>query len=225
MGCGMSMVKYILFIFNLICALCGIAVLAVGIGFLLKYDNILKAFEDLNVNVAPVLFIIVGSAIFLIAFFGCCGAIRESHCMVSTYAGFLFVLLVVQIVIGVLVFTNVAEVQRAAERFLRNLWKNRSEHKIFWDNIQRSLQCCGLNSALEWVPNTPPSCCEPNVIECVALVNAYQTGCSQRLNEFIGSTGNVFGSVALIVAGVQLVGFIFACCLANNIRNHSRRYA
>lgn len=33
---------------------------------------------------APYGFIVVGSLVFLIAFFGCCGAIRESHCMVST---------------------------------------------------------------------------------------------------------------------------------------------
>lgn len=64
--------------------LCGIALVSVGLAFLLKYDDILKSFEELNVNVAPYGFIAIGSLIFLIAFFGCCGAIRESHCMVST---------------------------------------------------------------------------------------------------------------------------------------------
>lgn len=64
--------------------LCGIALIAVGVGFLLKYDEVLDAFRDVNVNVAPIAFIVIGSAIFLIAFFGCCGAIFESECMVST---------------------------------------------------------------------------------------------------------------------------------------------
>lgn len=58
--------------------------IAVGVGFLLKYDDVLEAFKDVNVNVAPIAFIVIGAAIFLIAFFGCCGAIFESECMVST---------------------------------------------------------------------------------------------------------------------------------------------
>ena len=33
---------------------------------------------------APVLFIIVGVVIFLVAFFGCCGAVKESNCMMLT---------------------------------------------------------------------------------------------------------------------------------------------
>jgi CD63 antigen len=33
---------------------------------------------------APMLFIIVGVVIFLVAFFGCCGAIKENNCMMMT---------------------------------------------------------------------------------------------------------------------------------------------
>lgn len=33
---------------------------------------------------APMLFIIVGVVIFLVAFFGCCGAVRENNCMMIT---------------------------------------------------------------------------------------------------------------------------------------------
>ena len=33
---------------------------------------------------APMLFIIVGVVIFLVAFFGCCGAIKENNCMMIT---------------------------------------------------------------------------------------------------------------------------------------------
>lgn len=33
---------------------------------------------------APMLFIIVGVVIFLVAFFGCCGAVRENSCMMLT---------------------------------------------------------------------------------------------------------------------------------------------
>jgi len=224
MSCGVAIVKFILFVFNLICALCGIALIAVGVGFLLKYEDVLDAFKDINVNVAPIAFIVIGSAIFLIAFFGCCGAIFESECMISTYAVLLFLLLVAQIVIGVLIFTNKREVQQLTERTLQNLWKERKNHVVFWDTIQKGLKCCGLTHSTDWILSTPLSCCEPNVIECVALVNAYGTGCSKALNELIGNGSTVFGSTAIAVAAVELIGFIFACILSNHIRNYKRRY-
>jgi len=224
MSCGIAIVKFVLFVFNLVCALCGIALIAVGVAFLLRYDDVLDAFKDINVNVAPIAFIVIGSAIFLIAFFGCCGAIFESECMVLTYAVLLFLLLVAQIIIGVLVFTNKREVQRVSERMLNNLWRDRQNHRAFWDTIQQGLKCCGFKSATEWIPNTPASCCEQNAIECVALVNAYSDGCAQSLQQVIESGSKLFGGAAIAVAGIELIGFIFACCLSNHIRNYRRRY-
>ncbi|XP_031620696.1 23 kDa integral membrane protein-like isoform X2 [Contarinia nasturtii] len=224
MGCGIAIVKFILFVFNLICALCGIALIAAGVGTLLKYEDVLDAFKDMNVNTVPVVFIIIGAAIFLVAFFGCCGAIFESECMILTYAVLLFLLLVAQIVVGVLVFTNKREVQRLSERILNNLWRDRLNHRAFWDTIQQGLKCCGLHNPSEWIPNTPSSCCEPNLIECLALANAYPQGCAESLHDLINDGSTLFGSTAIGVAVVELVGFIFACCLSNHIRNYKRRY-
>lgn len=76
----MTFVSFLFYILQL----CGIALITVGAGFLLKYEEILDAFKEAKVNVAPIALIAIGSVILLIAFFGCCGAIRESHCMVST---------------------------------------------------------------------------------------------------------------------------------------------
>jgi len=220
------MVKYILFIFNLICALCGIALLAVGIGYLLKFEELMDRFEESNVRVAPILFIILGSLIFLIAFFGCCGAIRESHCMVSTYASFLFLLLVAQIVIGVLVFMNVDNIQEYFRRKMVHLWNDRANNQHFWEFIQSEIRCCGLNEPEDWRGNYPKECCPRDTINCGPTAsNFYRTGCLPKLKGLVGETSTIFGSVALAVAGVQFIGFIFACCLANNIRNRSRRYA
>lgn len=33
---------------------------------------------------APVILIIVGLIVFVVAFFGCCGAVKENHCMIIT---------------------------------------------------------------------------------------------------------------------------------------------
>lgn len=48
-------------------------------------------------------------------------------------------MLVAQIVVGVLVFTNKREVQRLSENILNNLWRDRQNHRAFWDTIQQAV--------------------------------------------------------------------------------------
>lgn len=71
--------------------LCGIAILAIGIVYYIQIDELQKLFQDQNVIAAPITFIVIGSIIFVISFFGCCGAIRESHCMTFTVSLFFFI--------------------------------------------------------------------------------------------------------------------------------------
>lgn len=64
--------------------LIGIAWIAAGAAVLLRYEPILDVLKESQVNIVPIVAIVIGSIMLLISFFGCCGAIRESHCMVST---------------------------------------------------------------------------------------------------------------------------------------------
>jgi len=225
MGCGMSMVKYILFVFNLLCALGGIAILAVGVAFFLRVGDIEKVFEDWNVQVVPILFMVIGGIIFIIAFFGCCGAIKESHCMTVTYSTFLMVMLIAQIALAIVVFVYIGDLQTATQPIIERLWSRHNEEagRQVWDGIQTTLQCCGLNDRNDFATNLPNSCC-PSGGTC-SVANAFPVGCRSALYDFIYTSGNIIGAVALGVAGIELIGFIFACCLANSIRNQSRRYA
>lgn len=36
----------------------------------------------------PIVLIIVGIIVFVVAFFGCCGAVKENHCMIVTVSPF-----------------------------------------------------------------------------------------------------------------------------------------
>ena len=48
----------------------------------------------------PIFLMIVGGVIFLVAFMGCCGAWKESKCLIYTYAFFLAIILVAQVMIN-----------------------------------------------------------------------------------------------------------------------------
>lgn len=63
--------------------LAGIALIGLGVAAQLHISAITDL-ADGNLEVAPISSMVVGSIVFLVAFFGCCGAIRESNCMLVT---------------------------------------------------------------------------------------------------------------------------------------------
>ena len=94
--------------------LAGAALLGVGIWFLVDPNalNFLKiasvSASDDMVKAASITVIVVGSIVFLTGFLGCCGAFKESPCMLTTYAVILIILLIMEVVAGILavVFRN-----------------------------------------------------------------------------------------------------------------------
>jgi CD63 antigen len=76
---------YFVFIFQI----SGIAILVVGalIQDYFNYPNVIGG----NFNIGPVLLIILGVIVFVVAFFGCCGAVKENHCMIMTVSWLAFV--------------------------------------------------------------------------------------------------------------------------------------
>lgn len=71
----------------LLLQLCGLAILVVGVLMHLNLKHFSEVVEQ-NVIFPSVTLIVVGSIIFVVAFFGCCGAIRESQCMTITVSIF-----------------------------------------------------------------------------------------------------------------------------------------
>lgn len=70
---------------NLRFQIAGGAILAVGVLLKLKNDDIQNFIPDkYHLALPPVLMIIIGSIIFITAFFGCCGAVKENTCMLIT---------------------------------------------------------------------------------------------------------------------------------------------
>ncbi|XP_052892363.1 23 kDa integral membrane protein-like isoform X1 [Anopheles moucheti] len=223
LNCGHSTIKYLLFIFNLLCSLCGIALIVIGAVSLVKLEELREISDEYNIVAPSILLIVFGSIVFVISFFGCCGAIRESYCMTSTYSFFLILLVIAQIVIAVLVFVFVGDVTTAIKKGFERVFQNRDSpvNADLINSIQQNLQCCGKSSFLDYGLSFPQSCCSTGgtAPACVPFAR----GCLGRLSEFLDSAGNIVAWVSLGVAAVELVGLISACCLANAIRNQQRR--
>lgn len=63
--------------------LIGLALIIIGILFKLDITEATRLIPD-NFELAPVLSIVIGAIIFVTAFLGCCGAVKESPCMLTT---------------------------------------------------------------------------------------------------------------------------------------------
>lgn len=221
---GMTCVKYLLFFFNLLFVISGVAIIAIGAMVMSSYNKY-ETFMDEKFSLGPLILIVVGSIIFVIAFFGCCGAIRENHCMVVTFSVLLLTIFCIEMAAGICGYVYREDVKNAVEKQSEKSmlkYNDNPEIKKSWDLMQQDLKCCGTNSINDWKAHgmsTPASCCKVWVTgEETCDKGYYDNGCAPALKEKIENLALVIGGVAIGIAFVQLVGVIFACCLARSIR-------
>ncbi|XP_031841374.1 tetraspanin 6 isoform X2 [Nomia melanderi] len=232
MGCGMGMIKYLLFIFNFIFAVCGIGILACGVLVRVQTSSF-NSNVDINISFPSITLIVLGSIIFIISFFGCCGAIRESHCMTITFASFLLFILLIQVAVAVYAFVvikdsdNESKVREGYTKIFDQYYKSTDSANVV-DSVQSVLKCCGVDGPDDFykINSTAPipwSCCgKPENSSCTRG-ESFETGCNKEIMLMLSYVGSILGGVAIGIAAVELIGIIFALCLANAIKNAERR--
>lgn len=226
---GMACVKYLTFLFNLIFAITGIVFIAVGTVILVVYSGY-NNFMDSWFFAAPVLMIVVGAIVFIVSFFGCCGAVKENHCMIITFSVLLLSIFALELGAGIAGYMMRGKVRAMVEDRLNTTMGEYSSNidiRRSWDIMQHDLQCCGMLSSTDWarvgfsdniVPN---SCCKevPEGSKCDSnSIHIHSNGCMSNLQSAIEHNALILGGVGIGVAIIQLIGVIFACCLARSIR-------
>ncbi|CAO1307740.1 unnamed protein product [Diamesa hyperborea] len=224
LGCRMTMVKYGLFIINFFCALGGAALITVGAIPLFKVDVIKEAFPEDNPTLIPIITVVLGSIIFIISFFGCCGAIQHSPCMITVYRVSLVILMCCTFLVAGLAFFLSNKLAETATNTFKNKWdrmeSDNIESQIFVQGIQKNLQCCGLNNASDWKSDFifPPTCCA-DVSSTCTVDNAFNVGCSEQLYVIVFNSLMLIGWIGIIFGGILLVAVISACCLEFRLKN------
>ncbi|CAH1399755.1 unnamed protein product [Nezara viridula] len=225
---GMSCIKYLLFLFNLLFAISGIVILTIGIMIQQMYSNY-KIFIDEKLFSLPVIFIVVGVFIFIVAFFGCCGAIQESNYMLITFAALLCFIFLMEAAGGIGGYIMKEDIHEKLSAKMYSSLRNSNNYKIdnnTWNALQNDLSCCGVKSSEDWsviiTDGTLPHSCCPNfpIDESCEKQRATPYGCLPALENALEQ--NIFRIItfALIVAFVQLIGVIFACCMSRSIRKY-----
>ncbi|GJQ75616.1 hypothetical protein Trydic_g17695 [Trypoxylus dichotomus] len=230
MGCAAEFTKILLFVLNLLFVLAGLALLIIGVLFKLNLNEATDAIPD-GLELAPTLLIIVGCIVFVIAFFGCCGAVRESTCMLTTYAVILLIIFVLQVAVSVFAFLQIRDIDGLKleirnglnTTFSRYADDNVSRETV--DVIQRSYECCGVLSSSEMrQPNGtyPLSCCHTDTETCKT---PFESSCFSLVYDFVVRSVKIIGIVAISIAAIEIFGAIAALCLSSSIKNQYRRGA
>lgn len=207
LGCGASCLKVLMFIFNGLFFVFGAALL--GIGIWLRVDpNISEKFNEIAVGTddmfmaATIVVIVIGAMIFLIGFFGCCGACTENSCMLCTFIVFISIIFVLEIVAAILagVFhkelgTSLRdEMAQQAIQHVEPINTNGTNDatSLAWHRMQEDLKCCGGNDYSDYKNSShfntpanrlPKTCClltnddaeNPMVKDWPACQNEYTT--------------------------------------------------
>ncbi|XP_036845005.1 CD9 antigen isoform X1 [Oncorhynchus mykiss] len=202
---GMKCVKYLLFIFNFIFWLMGSLVLAVGLW--LRFDP--ETVALLNGDGAPDTFfygvyilIIAGSLVMLVGFFGCCGAIRESQCLLGSFFACLLIIFGAEVAAGVFGFLNKDKIIEDVQNYyIKSYNDNKNNNTMIQNSYHKVLNCCGTSQS--FCPEAP----------------ADTKDCEVGIKEFFNSKLYIIGYVGIGIAGVMVIGMIFSMVLCCAIRN------
>ncbi|XP_018337206.1 PREDICTED: CD63 antigen-like [Trachymyrmex septentrionalis] len=226
-------IKYLMFIFNLFFVITGIVLLSIGAvihGVYHQYQH----FLDNRFFSVPSLLVAVGFIIFIIAFFGCCGAVRESYCMIITFCTLLTAIFLLEIIGGMMGYVMREQVASIAQQKMLDTmpqYSNNSEIQFVWDNLQRDFHCCGTINATDWLTNTtklpgiPMSCCD-DIIGAIGTSNCtlsskslHEVGCIDAFGKFAETHAAKIAGVGISLGIIQLIGILLSSYLAKSIKN------
>ncbi|XP_062388012.1 tetraspanin-1-like [Sardina pilchardus] len=235
MGC-FGFLKLMMFAFNGIIFLAGATILGVGIwvkvdsnSLFSLLDKIPGAPEELNqvLNVGYLL-IAVGAVLLLLGFLGCCGAIKESKCMLLLF--FIIVLLVfiaeVAGAVVILVFKPLAEnlIRDLGIKTAENIEKDYGENPdvtALWNSTMDTLKCCGFNNYTDFTGSPfvtetkeyPSQCCTSSPCPVVMAQTSAVSGCLDKLVGLIDENSVVIIAVALGIAVLEISAMVVSMSL------------
>lgn len=228
-SCGATLIKYLLFFFNLLWLALGGVILWLGFR-ISSFSGSVNDIIDTNMKAGAIVVLVAGFIIFLVAFLGCCGAIKENSCMLSTYGAIILILVVIQCVGAYLAFKYRTDIdgkvkEQVTKEFKR--FKGESVVRKAVQEFQQTFECCGSEKPSDWLTdygNYPASCCGESFSDndfknCSNPPNLkYTKGCVDAVHDKLNSSLGGLGGVAIGLVLVQLLIIVSACCLAKEVR-------
>ncbi|XP_017801491.2 tetraspanin-8 [Papio anubis] len=220
-------IKYSMFTFNFLFWLCGILILALSIWVRVGSDSqgILNSTNvSSSSHVAADILIAVGAIIMIMGFLGCCGAIKESRCMLLLFFIGLLLILLLQVAAGILGAVLKSESDRIINETLHDntellstTGESAKQFQQAMAEFQKEFKCCGLiNGAADWGNNFQQ---HPKLCECVDTctiyngTQVYKEPCISAIKDLLAKSFIIVIGIAFGLAVIEILGLVFSMVL------------
>ncbi|XP_058273335.1 CD9 molecule b isoform X2 [Hemibagrus wyckioides] len=222
-GGGLSCIKYLMFGFNFLFWLAGTGVLAIGLW--LRFDK--KTESLFQVENSPSTFltgvyilIVAGALMMVVGFLGCCGAIRESQCMLGLFFIFLLVIFAAEVAAGIWGLSNKSKIVEEVKQFYSETFANYQNTKQpalkeTLKAIQYSLQCCGPSGTV--FDGASDTCPKKEGLDVLIT-----TSCPAAIQDLFDSKMHIIGGVGIGIGLIMIFGMLFSmllCCAVRRTRD------
>ncbi|XP_062840897.1 tetraspanin-10 [Trichomycterus rosablanca] len=163
------LLKYLLFLSNLLFSALGLALLGLGFWGLINKESFAQEKLDGLVTDPMLLFVFLGLLISLLCLMGCVGVLRENYCLLRTFSVALIVLVAAQVLVAIVAYSlqsRIAELLQSAMMTAMTRYQDDLDLRFITDEIQTGLQCCGVDSYRDWEVNRYFNCSSPGVQAC-----------------------------------------------------------
>ncbi|XP_055611242.1 tetraspanin-11-like [Uranotaenia lowii] len=215
---GQCTARTALMAFNLLCFLCGMALLITGLVLWNSMDTV-----NLNENVAlhvSNINVVFGISIVLASLLGLFGILKTSHRLLCIYAMLLVLLIIAQITLTIEINWSKRhqdDIRKSFEAvFARNMYMRREPPmELVINRIQQKYQCCGLHSAADWGTIVPRSCCKPGTARtgCVP----FSSGCKSKMDQAASDVATTIGWGLSGTAVVEFVSLVLTYAVIGEI--------
>uniref|UniRef100_K7FYA8 Tetraspanin n=1 Tax=Pelodiscus sinensis TaxID=13735 RepID=K7FYA8_PELSI len=229
MGC-FTFLKVMMILFNLAIFLGGGALLGVGIWVAVDSSSFSNLFGSTNVlqfvNISYFL-IVIGAILVVLGFLGCCGAQKESKCLLIMFFSIVLIIFIAEIAAAVvaLVYTSLVSqgVERPQEgRVAEDL--SSVLPKGDWWQLPGPVKCCGLTNYTDFTDSYyyqtnnhtyPPFCCDPVHSPCnrTGAETSKVQGCFQQLLSDVRQNAGVVGGVAAGICALEIAAMVVSMYL------------
>jgi len=240
--CCSGFLKIMMFVFNGGIFLAGAAILTVGIWAKVDSGSLMGLLDSVEIlpeelgHIANVgyLLIVVGAVLVIIGFLGCCGAVRESKCMLLTFFIIVLIIFISEVAAAVLLLVFepliqeiLGEVEGTMIDSITAKFGSEEAFTELWLSAMDQFKCCGYTNYTNFDDSKyiqtfkyyPETCCNSTIIssnrDCTKDLAELSDidGCFQKLLLLIEDNVIIIGAVILGIAALEIAAMVVSMIL------------
>lgn len=220
MNTTLKIIKYLLFIFNFLFFVGGLILFSLSMHTLTN-----KVDYQITDELLPAvnMLISIGAITLVFGFMGCCGAMKESRCLLILFFKGLLIMFLLLLAVGVLgAITRTTSAQEVVKKHIKQLLPLSDQPQDVqesFQSIEKSGFCCGLfDGHLDWGNSTavPDSCnCTDASRNCTTVEGreVYSTPCLTHIMTWLDRVSVSVMATAFAFGILMILGMIFSMLL------------